>query len=94
MLLMRDNVPHAGWTRQEAVQLQQHICHVWWPTVKRLLMEIYSPEDADCVARVLKLHLLLCHATEKLMSMGPLGVRTPLSPCLIRVRTLPQVRSY
>lgn len=70
-LLLRGNLAYQGWTALEVEMLQHHISYVWLPLVKQYLRELYHPDEASRQARVLKVHIILVHATERLLSHGP-----------------------
>lgn len=76
--LLRDNLAYKGWTEFEVRQLQSHISYVWLPLVREYLSQLYDADDAARQARVLKLHLILRHATERLLTIGSLQVRCAL----------------
>lgn len=75
-LLLRDNLSYVGWTEQEADGLQDHIGHVFLPIMRKFLEQLHDSSEALTQARVLKTHLVVSHATEKMMTHGGLQVRT------------------
>ena len=76
-LVVRDNLPHSGWTEEEAHKLQVHIEGVWLSSMKAMQRVISKNGNGDAL-RVLKTHMIVAHATERLTSHGGVEVLTQL----------------
>lgn len=60
--------------------LQQHINDIWLPTMQTMLVRLSGEDHARKALQVIKLHMLIRHACDRLMTHGNLLVRTHPSP--------------
>lgn len=86
MLLVRANLPHKGWTKEEAAKLQVHIDKVWLPDVLQMLVKVGGTEFAEKTLRVIKTHMVIAHSTDRLLSHG--GVRVHTGDSKLRMRMI------
>ena len=87
-LLVRDNLPHAGWTESEAKMLQAHIEDVWLQSLKDMQHEIGDQHKGEAL-KVLKTHMIVAHATDRLLSHGGVHVRVCQLHCFGAYMTSP-----
>jgi hypothetical protein len=76
LLMKRAQLEHAGWTEQEVAGLYRFISDVWWPVVWDFLTLVHGPELSKHEAQVIKTHFMKAHMAERLLSHGPVDVRS------------------
>ena len=74
-MLNRENLPFDGWTCLETKAMQEHIEEVLMPAIDNMLSAIYEDVDKASVLKVVKTHLVTCHATDRFLEIGGLMVR-------------------
>ena len=55
--------------------MQHFIDELWLPVAKRMLSAIHDTDKADKVINVIKSHMVIGHATDRLLDIG--GIKVP-----------------
>ena len=73
-ILNREVLQFSGWTSIEAQQMQHFMDEVWLPAAKQMLSTIHSPEKVVKVINVIKTHMVIRHASDRLVDIGGVKV--------------------